>query len=46
MVIQLQGDEGVLKQQLESIETERAQLAEQTSAEKQETKRLEQEEER
>ncbi len=46
LLIQLQGDEGVLKQQLESIETERAQLAEQTAAEKQESKRLEQEEQR
>ena len=43
---QLRGDEEALKQQLESIESERSQLQEQIQTEKEETKRLDGEEER
>ena len=43
---QLRGDEEALKQQLESMESERSQLQEQIHTEKEETKRLDGEEER
>ena len=44
--LQLRGDKEALKQQLESIESERSQLQEQIHTEKEETKRLDGEEER